>query len=120
MSTQATNHTHGGPELKNGDRPRERKFRLVLQSAAALGAYEGGSIEYLFETGSARSSRELPRAPSVNRRARRPHHPVRQRPLAPASRRASVNPRSGTTATVRPSASGNSRIARQRPTRNSG
>ena len=51
MSTQATNHTNGGPEPKNGDGPAKKKFGLVLQGAAALGAYEAGAIEYLYESG---------------------------------------------------------------------
>jgi len=51
MSTQATDRANGGPEPKNGDRPGKRKFGLVLQGAAALGAYEAGAIEYLYESG---------------------------------------------------------------------
>ena len=51
MSTQATDRANGGPEPKNGDRPARKKFGLVLQRAAALGAYEAGAIEYLYESG---------------------------------------------------------------------
>ena len=51
MSVQATDRTNGKPEPKRGDKPARRKFGLVLQGAAALGAYEVGAIEYLYETG---------------------------------------------------------------------
>ncbi len=34
-----------------GDRPAGKKFGLVLQGGAALGAYEAGAIEYLYESG---------------------------------------------------------------------
>jgi NTE family protein len=51
MSTQATDRGTGRPEPKSGDRPGKKKFGLVLQGAAALGAYEAGAIEYLYESG---------------------------------------------------------------------
>jgi Patatin-like phospholipase len=51
MSTQAASRTNGGPEPKSGDKPGKKKFGLVLQGAAALGAYEVGAIEYLYESG---------------------------------------------------------------------
>ena len=51
MSTQAADRADGGPEPKSGDRPGKKKFGLVLQGAAALGAYEAGAIEYLYESG---------------------------------------------------------------------
>ena len=48
MSTQATNQTRmAGPSRRMG-KAREKKFRLVLQGAAALAAYGGCAIEYLF------------------------------------------------------------------------
>ena len=51
MSTQAINRANSRPEPKNGDSPGKKKFGLVLQGAAALGAYEAGAIEYLYESG---------------------------------------------------------------------
>ncbi len=51
MSTQAINRAKSRPEPKNGDSPGKKKFGLVLQGAAALGAYEVGAIEYLYESG---------------------------------------------------------------------
>ncbi len=51
MSTQVTDHTNGKPERKSGGKPAKQKFGLVLQGAAALGAYEVGAIEYLYERG---------------------------------------------------------------------
>ena len=50
MSAQATSLAKGGPEPKSGDEPG-RKFGLVLQGAAALGAYEVSAIEYPYESG---------------------------------------------------------------------
>jgi hypothetical protein len=51
MSTQAINRAKSRPQPKNGDSPGKKKFGLVLQGAAALGAYEAGAIEYLYESG---------------------------------------------------------------------
>ena len=51
MSTQAINRANSRLEPKNGDSPGKKKFGLVLQGAAALGAYEAGAIEYLYESG---------------------------------------------------------------------
>src|SRR6266568_3678697 len=51
VSTQAINRAKSRPEPKNGDSPGKKKFGLVLQGAAALGAYEVGAIEYLYESG---------------------------------------------------------------------
>ena len=51
MSVQATDRTNGKPEPKRGDKPARRKFGLVLQGAAALGAYEVGAVEYLYDSG---------------------------------------------------------------------
>ena len=51
MSTQAINRANSTPGPKNGDSPGKKKFGLVLQGAAALGAYEAGAIEYLYESG---------------------------------------------------------------------
>jgi NTE family protein len=51
MSTQAIDRAKSRPEPKNGDSPGKKKFGLVLQGAAALGAYEAGAIEYLYESG---------------------------------------------------------------------
>ena len=51
MNAQATYRTNNPPEPKSGGKPARKKFGLVLQGAAALGAYEVGAIEYLYETG---------------------------------------------------------------------
>ena len=51
MSIQSINRANRRPEPKNGDSPGKKKFGLVLQGAAALGAYEAGAIEYLYESG---------------------------------------------------------------------
>ena len=51
MSVQATYRTNSQPEPKRADEPARKKFGLVLQGAAALGAYEVGAVEYLYETG---------------------------------------------------------------------
>jgi NTE family protein len=51
MSTQAADRGTGRPEPKSGDKSGKKKFGLVLQGAAALGAYEAGAIEYLYESG---------------------------------------------------------------------
>ena len=48
MSTQVTDHV---TERKNGDKPAKQKFGLVLQGGGALGAYEVGAVEYLYERG---------------------------------------------------------------------
>ena len=48
MSTQVTNQA---TERKNGDKPAKQKFGLVLQGGGALGAYEVGAVEYLYERG---------------------------------------------------------------------
>jgi predicted acylesterase/phospholipase RssA len=48
MSTEVTGHA---TERKNGDKPAKQKFGLVLQGGAALGAYEVGAVEYLYERG---------------------------------------------------------------------
>ncbi len=51
MSTQTTDRTNRRPGPKSGDGPGKKKFGLVLQGAAALGAYEVGAIKYLYESG---------------------------------------------------------------------
>ena len=51
MSITATDHVDSGPQRKSGDKSGKKKFGLVLQGAAALGAYEAGAIEYLYESG---------------------------------------------------------------------
>jgi NTE family protein len=51
VNAQATYHTNNPREPKSGGKPARKKFGLVLQGAAALGAYEVGAIEYLYETG---------------------------------------------------------------------
>ena len=48
MSTEITDHA---TERKNGDKPAKQKFGLVLQGGGALGAYEVGAVEYLYERG---------------------------------------------------------------------
>ena len=48
MSTEVTDHA---TERKNGDKPAKQKFGLVLQGGGALGAYEVGAVEYLYERG---------------------------------------------------------------------
>ncbi len=48
MSTQVTNQA---TERNNGDKPGKQKFGLVLQGGGALGAYEVGAVEYLYERG---------------------------------------------------------------------
>ena len=48
MSTEITDHA---TERKNGDKPAKQKFGLVLQGGGALGAYEAGAVEYLYERG---------------------------------------------------------------------
>ena len=50
-STRVTSEANGGPGQWSGDSPGKKKFGLVLQGAAALGAYEAGAIEYLYESG---------------------------------------------------------------------
>ena len=50
MSTQVIDHTNGRPEF-SGDTPAKQKFGLVLQGGGALGAYEVGAVEYLYERG---------------------------------------------------------------------
>jgi len=128
LSTQATSHTNGGPEPKNGDRPAKRNSgsycSVLPRSAPTKSARSNISTKAEW---SARSSRELPRAPPANGESTRstpsppPHHPVHQRPLDPASRRASVSP-----GQARPPPPGHRQRklphARQRPnaTRNSG
>jgi NTE family protein len=51
MSRQFADRTSGGPEPTNGDKPAKQKFGLVLQGGGALGAYEAGAVEYLYERG---------------------------------------------------------------------
>jgi len=51
MSTQVTDHTNGRPARRSGDKPAKQKFGLVLQGGGALGAYEVGAVEYLYECG---------------------------------------------------------------------
>jgi NTE family protein len=51
VSIQVTDHTNGRPERKSGDKPAKQKFGLVLQGGGALGAYEVGAVEYLYERG---------------------------------------------------------------------
>ena len=51
MSSHVTDHANGGPERGNGGKPGKQKFALVLQGGGALGAYEVGAIEYLYESG---------------------------------------------------------------------
>ncbi len=48
MSTQTTDRTNRRPGPKSGDGSGKKKFGLVLQGAAALGAYEVGAIKYLY------------------------------------------------------------------------
>ena len=50
-STQVTSEANGGPERWSGDKPAKQKFGLVLQGGGALGAYEVGAVEYLYERG---------------------------------------------------------------------
>lgn len=51
VNTQVTDHTNGTLERKSGDKPAKQKFGLVLQGGGALGAYEVGAVEYLYERG---------------------------------------------------------------------
>ena len=51
MSTQVTSEANGGPERQYGEKPAKQKFGLVLQGGGALGAYEVGAVEYLYERG---------------------------------------------------------------------
>ena len=51
MSTQITSKANGGPERWSGDKPAKQKFGLVLQGGGALGAYEVGAVEYLYDQG---------------------------------------------------------------------
>ena len=51
MSTHVTDRANGGLERGNGDQPAKQKFGLVLQGGGALGAYEVGAVEYLYERG---------------------------------------------------------------------
>ena len=51
MTAQATYRTNDQPGSKREDKRARRKFGLVLQGAAALGAYEVGAIEYLYDSG---------------------------------------------------------------------
>jgi NTE family protein len=51
VSVQATDRTNGQPEPEPGGKSPSKKFGLVLQGAAALGAYEVGAIEYLYDSG---------------------------------------------------------------------
>ena len=51
MRTQVTSEANGGPERWSGDQPAKQKFGLVLQGGGALGAYEVGAVEYLYERG---------------------------------------------------------------------
>ena len=51
MSTLVTNKANDGPERWSGDKPAKQKFGLVLQGGGALGAYEVGAVEYLYERG---------------------------------------------------------------------
>ena len=51
MSAQAADRANSQPEPKRGGKPARRKFGLVLQGAAALGAYEVGAVEYLYDSG---------------------------------------------------------------------
>ena len=51
MSAPDTSRTDGGPQSAGAGKSGKKKFGLVLQGAAALGAYEVGAIEYLYEAG---------------------------------------------------------------------
>jgi NTE family protein len=51
MSTHVTSEAKGGPGRRSGDKPAKQKFGLVLQGGGALGAYEVGAVEYLYERG---------------------------------------------------------------------
>lgn len=51
MSTQVTSEANGGLERWSEDKPAKQKFGLVLQGGGALGAYEVGAVEYLYERG---------------------------------------------------------------------
>ena len=59
MSTQVTDQTNGrtqsrpqsSPQGGSGDKPAKQKFGIVLQGGGALGAYEVGAVEYLYERG---------------------------------------------------------------------
>ena len=48
MNTEITDHA---TERKYGEKPAKQKFGLVLQGGGALGAYEVGAVEYLYERG---------------------------------------------------------------------
>ena len=50
MSTHVTDRANR-TERGNGDKPGKQKFGLVLQGGGALGAYEVGAVEYLYERG---------------------------------------------------------------------
>jgi NTE family protein len=50
-STRVTSEANGGPGRWSGDKPAKQKFGLVLQGGGALGAYEVGAVEYLYERG---------------------------------------------------------------------
>ena len=50
-STQVRSEANGGPERWSGAKPAKQKFGLVLQGGGALGAYEVGAVEYLYERG---------------------------------------------------------------------
>ena len=51
MSTQVTPRTDGEPQPASADKRTKKKFGLVLQGGGALGAYEAGAIEYLYDIG---------------------------------------------------------------------
>jgi NTE family protein len=51
MSAQVTDLTNGRPERQSAGKPAKQKFGLVLQGGGALGAYEAGAVEYLYERG---------------------------------------------------------------------
>ena len=51
MSTQVMSEANSGPERWSEDKPAKQKFGLVLQGGGALGAYEVGAVEYLYERG---------------------------------------------------------------------
>ena len=51
MSTPITPGTGGEPQPGGAGKDPKRKFGLVVQGGGALGAYEVGAIEYLYESG---------------------------------------------------------------------
>lgn len=51
MSAPDTSRTDGEPQPAGAGKSGKKKFGLVLQGAASLGAYEVGAIEYLYDIG---------------------------------------------------------------------